>query len=165
MAAQLKIWAERGLIPLYDYWSKENLLVDSMACGRFTADFFFDFQSGGLLMLEFDELQNRFYNKRCELLWMLKLAHGYDQRPVTFIRYNPSAFKVKGKRFKIRGQDRAKLLLELIQAWARREFTSNFITVHYICYNNSVDERLVQTFAFKDAGAFKAWVDQRAPAY
>jgi len=116
-------------------------------------------------MLEFDELQNRFYNKRCELLWMLKLAHGYDQRPVTFIRYNPSAFKVKGKRFKIKGQDRAKLLLDLLRAGARNEYAGRFITVHYLFYNNNDDERLVQTFTFKDAGAYRAWVNERAPAY
>jgi hypothetical protein len=163
MAAQLGIWAERGLIPPYAYWKKEN--VDSMACGRFTADFSFDFQSGGLLMLEFDELQNRFQNKRCDLLWMLKLAHGYDQRPVTFIRYNPSAFKVKGKRFKIKGQDRQKQLLDLLRAGARNEYTGHFIIVHYLFYDNSVDDRLVQTFTFKDAETYKAWVNERAPAY
>ena len=135
MAAQLEIWAERGLIPLYDYWNKQNLLVDPLQCGHFKADFFFDFQMG-VLMLEFDEYQNMFQNKRCELLRMLQMALGYGGRHVIFIRYNPNAFKVKGKRFKIKGQDRPKQLLDLLQAGARHEYGGHFITVHYVCYDS-----------------------------
>jgi hypothetical protein len=96
MAFKLNLWSDDKLISPYTTWNKQNLMADPPQCGKFRADFLYEWPLG-VLILEFDENQHKDYDQRCELVRMFEMAHGYGGRPVAFIRYNPDAFKVLGK--------------------------------------------------------------------
>jgi hypothetical protein len=163
MAFTLNSWAGSYLIPVYDAWNKRNAQASPPQCGTFRADFLYEWPRG-VLILEFDEFQHKHENKRCELVRMLKMAFGYGGRPVTFIRYNPDAFKIKGQTQRTTKATRESALLDLLQAGLYFEDFSNLITIHYVCYNNAASDALVQTYKFADASAYESWVEASSDA-
>ena len=161
MAFKLDSWAEDYVIPPCDLWNKRNPQADPLQCGTFRMDFLYEWPRG-ILILEFDEFQHKHEDPRCELVRMYKMAHGYGGRPVSFIRYNPDAFKIKGQTQRTTKATREAALLELLQAGLYYEDFDNFITIHYICYDNDTEE-LIRTLKFVDADAFEAWIETVAP--
>jgi hypothetical protein len=93
MENKLKEWATKGHIPQYTLWNKQIPSADPAACGKNRPDFSFVSDTSAIV-LEFDEYQHKLEVPRCELVRMANIFYSYRGLPVTFIRYNPDAFKV-----------------------------------------------------------------------
>jgi hypothetical protein len=70
-------------------------MADSTQCGRYRPDFVYEWAEG-VLILEYDEQMHSDRAKRCELVRMAEVSHGYGGRPVCWVRFNPDAFKLAG---------------------------------------------------------------------
>jgi hypothetical protein len=166
MAGRLLEWAAKGLLPKYTHWNKENPLADSTQCGRYRPDFVYEWAEG-VLILEYDELMNTDRAKRCELVRMAAVSHGYGGRPVCWIRFNPDAFKLGGKTLVTTLKKREAVLLKLMQEKIGVADYDHFITICYVCYHKPAktsEDDLVQTLKFATPAAYEAWVEATAPA-
>ncbi len=168
MAGRLLEWANKGLIPEYDFWNKQNPMADPVQCGTYRPDFVYEC-ADGVTILEFDEQMHSNRNQRCELVRMWEVSHGYDGRHVFWIRFNPDAFKVAGKTLTTSRKNREAVLLKLLQDNVGNSDYDNFMTICYVCYHKKekTGDDLVQTFTFSRAAgeqAYEEWVDTIAPA-
>jgi hypothetical protein len=166
MAGRLLEWAAKGFLPKYTLWNKANQLADSTQCGRYRPDFLFEWAEG-VLILEYDEQMHSDRAKRCELVRMAEVSHGYGGRPVCWIRFNPDAFKLAGTTLFTTLKKREAVLLKLLQDKVGDADYDHFMTVCYVCYNKpqkTSEDDLVQTFKFTSSAAYEAWVEATAPA-
>jgi hypothetical protein len=165
MAARLEEWAKKGLIPMFDLWNRRNPMADPQQCGGYRPDFVYEWVEG-VLILEFDEQMHSDRIKRCELVRMSEVSHGYGGRPVFWIRFNPDAFKVAGETLATSRKKREKVLLTMLQDMVGGADYDHFMTFHYVCYNKpeKTNDNLVQTFKFTTPTAYEDWVNTVAPA-
>ena len=165
MAATLQSWAEDDLIPIFTLWNKQNPMADPEQCGKYRADFLYEWAEG-VLILEYDEYAHANRDKRCELVRMAQMSLGYGGRPVFFIRYNPDAFKVAGKTLITARVAREKELLKVLQAMIGDADYDHFLTIKYLFYNKpeTSDDNFIQTFKFPRLEDYEKWVDEVAPA-
>jgi hypothetical protein len=165
MEFTLQQWAMSGHIPEYTLWNKEIAEADSAVCGKIRPDFTFVTDSTAIVM-EFDEHQHEHYDRRCELVRMANMFLSYRGRRVTFIRYNPDAFKLDDKTLVTKRETREAVLLEVLKESLTNADFSNTIIVHYVCYDKLSDSvsNYVRTFKFADILAYQAWVEAFAPA-
>jgi len=88
----------------------------------------------------------------------------YRGLPVTFIRYNPDAFKVGCMTLVTKRETREAALLDVLKASLKNADDSNSIVIHYVCYDAPVGcNHYVQTHRFTDIGAYESWVEATAP--
>jgi hypothetical protein len=161
MAATLKEWASKGLIPEVNSWNKQNPTAEPLQCGRFRPDFVYEWNEG-VLVLEYDEQMHSDRPKQCELDRMEKVTLGYGNRPVFWIRYNPDAFKVDGKTLTTTRKMREEILLKILQDTIGHADYDHFMTVCYLFYDkptNSREGKYVQKFQFKTIREYESWVD------
>ena len=150
MACTLQEWADRGLAPQFTLWNRQNPEADPAQCGRYRVDFVFEWEEG-VVLLEYDEQMHSDRDRRCELVRQAEVSLGYGGRPVHWIRFNPDAFKLDGETRVTRRQEREAVLLQTLNAaWAAADY-DHFITVDYICYDQTagVGKDLVETMQFK----------------
>lgn len=165
MAATLDEWYKKGLIPKYTLWNHRNPQADPVQCGVYRVDFVFE-RDEGVLLLEYDEQMHSDRDRRCELVRQANCSLGYGGRPVHWIRFNPDAFKIDGKTRVTTRKERETKLLKLIQSAVEQADYDHFITVDYVCYdqtNASAGSALVQTYKFKNMEDYSTWVDSVAP--
>ena len=165
MAATLKEWASKGLIPEVNSWNKQNPTAEPLQCGKFRPDFVYEWNEG-LLVLEYDEQMHSDRLKRCELIRMGKVTLGYGDRPVFWVRFNPDAFKVDGKTLTTTRKTREEVLLEILQDTIGHADYDHFMTVFYLFYNkpeNTPEDNYVQKFQFKTIQEYEKWVNSVAP--
>ena len=164
MENTLQEWATKGYIPVYTSWNKEILSADPAACGKSRPDFTF-ITNASVIVLEYDEYQHKHEDPRCELKRMANIYLSYRGLPVTFVRYNPDAFKVGGVTLVTKRETREAVLLDVLKASLANTDDSNSIVVHYVCYDIPVGgNHYVQTHRFTDIGAYESWVEATVPA-
>jgi len=164
MENTLKEWATQGHIPLYTLWNKQIPTADPAACGKYRPDFSFVTDTSAIV-LEYDEHQHECEDPRCELVRMENIYLSYRGLPVTFIRYNPDAFKVGCMTLVTKRETREAALLDVLKEALANPDSSNSIVVHYICYDTPVGgNHYLQTFKFADIGDYEAWAEATAPA-
>ena len=164
MEITLQEWATKGHIPVYTSWNKQIPSADPAACGKSRPDFTFVTETSAIV-LEYDEYQHEREDPRCELVRMANIFFSYRGLPVTFIRYNPDAFKVGCMTLVTKRETREAALLEILKEALTNTKSSNSIVVHYVCYNKPAGgNHYLQTFKFADIGAYEAWVEATAPA-
>ncbi len=83
----------------------------------------------------------------------------YRGRRVTFIRYNPDAFKVDGVTLVTKRETREGVLLDVLKKAFSNEDFDHAIIVHYICYDISPSgtSNYVQTHRFVDVNEYQTW--------
>jgi hypothetical protein len=162
MENTLQDWASKGIIPEYTLWNKEVPESDSAVCGRHRPDFTF-VTDGSAIVLEFDEHQHEHYDQRCELIRMANIFLSYRGRRVTFIRYNPDAFKVNGTTLWTKRETREGVLLDVLKESLANADFDHAMVVHYVCYDipgpQDGTSPYVQTHRFADITSYEAWVN------
>jgi len=162
MEQSLQGWATQGHIPIYTLWNKQVPDADSAACGKHRPDFTF-VTDASAVVLEFDEYQHEPYTQSCELARMSDIYLSYRGLPVTFIRYNPDAFKVGGTTLVTKRETREGVLLNVLKEVFANEDFGHAIVVHYVCYDilaegqPSGGSNYVQTHRFVDVNEYQTW--------
>ena len=164
MENKLQEWATQGHIPVYTLWNKQVPYADSAACGKHRPDFTF-VTDASAVVLEFDEYQHKYEDPRCELVRMENIFYSFRGLPVTFIRYNPDAFKVGDATLVTKRETREAVLLDVLKkAFANEDF-AHAIVIHYVCYDISAGgSHCLQTFKFADITKYEAWVEATTSA-
>jgi hypothetical protein len=82
---------------------------------------------------------------------------------VTFILYNPDAFKVNGTTLWTKRETREGVLLDVLKESLANADFDHAIVVHYVCYDipgpPSGTSPYVQTHRFADITSYEAWVN------
>jgi hypothetical protein len=72
----------------------------------------------GSILLEVDENQHSWYAQKCETRRMMDIYSSLiGQGKIVFIRYNPDAFKVDGKKYKIKTLEKHSKLLQIMNEY------------------------------------------------
>ena len=158
MEFTLQQWASDGHIPDYTLWNKQIPDADPAACGKHRPDFTF-VTDASVIVLEYDEHQHESYTQSCELARMSDIFLSYHGVRVTFIRYNPDAFKVDGTTLWTNRETREGVLLDVLKTAFADEDFDHAIVIHYICYDNSASgtSNYVQTHRFTDINHYQTW--------
>lgn len=169
VATQLRLWADKKLIPEYTSWNKTIPTVDKVACGRVFPDFSYEFHNF-VLILEVDEFQHKSsgYSKRCDLVRMQDLVNSYGNMPLFFIRYNPDRCKIAGTPTYPIAAEKHEILLNCMQNAISRKIWNDHITINYICYDCmecvSLDAcPLVHTKTFATMLEFAQYIETTSP--
>ena len=163
MADKLNKWADEGLLPSRPTWNRQNPNADPVQCGKYRPDFVFETELG-VVISEYDEHQHTAYKRYCELSRMLEVSHGYNQRPVHWIRYNPDFFSMDG-RTDVDSETRDTVHLEHLQSALKSPDYEHFITIEYLFYRPMFGRpiAMVQKFQFSTSEDYIAWIDSIVP--
>lgn len=104
-------------------------------CGKYRPDFIYD-ATTHYVVVEVDEDQHDRYDHECERIRMINILGALKMRSV-FIRYNPDAFKIDGKTFKVFEKKRHELLLKTIRECMKPSFDSQTADVIYLYYDGA----------------------------
>jgi Holliday junction resolvase len=167
MAATLQGWFDEGFIPIYETWNKQNPLADPSQCGKYRPDFIYEWDEG-VLIFEFDEEMHKDRIKRCELVRQAEVSLGFGGKPITWVRFNPDAFKVADVTLRTTKKKRETILLETLKKHIDNADYDCFIQIVYICYDKPEriegSSDLLQTFKFATIQDYEGWVEKVAPA-
>ena len=118
-------------------FKREHHVSFSCNGGTYARTDFIIIEGGKVIVLEVDEDQHQWYAVACEVSRMAKLFEAWllegNALPVYFIRYNPNAFRVDGKKAKVAKKLREARLLEAIQEAAESE--GDGMRVRYMYYD------------------------------
>ena len=157
MGLQLLQWASDGRIPLFTFADKT---IPGLGL-RYRMDFAYDLPSH-FVGVEIDEHQHslRGYVPKCELVRMGRLAAALN-KPTTFLRFNPDAFKICDQTERVPKAVREALLLSALQEALGRAPTG-FLTITYICYSQPSARMHGEARAYVTTQPFETEVDYEA---
>ncbi|GAQ93660.1 Zinc finger-containing protein [Klebsormidium nitens] len=105
--------------------------------GTFARADFVIIQNGKVVVLEVDEYQHESYGVACDVARMAKIYEAWllegNGLPVRFLRYNPNAYHVDGKKQKVKRAAREERLLEAIREAS--EADGDGMQVRYMYYD------------------------------
>ena len=104
-------------------------------CGKYRPDFLYD-ATTHYVVVEVDEDQHDRYDHECERVRMVNILEALGMRCV-FVRYNPDAFRIDGKTFKVSEKKRHELLLKTIRECMKPSFDSQTADVVYLYYDGA----------------------------
>ena len=104
-------------------------------CYKYRPDFRYDALTH-FVIIEVDEDQHDAYNPECEKVRMNNIIEALKMRCV-FIRYNPDAFRIVGKKVDVPEEKRHELLLKTIRECMKPSFDSETSNVVYLYYDGA----------------------------
>jgi hypothetical protein len=106
-------------------------------CYKYRPDFRYDALTH-FVIVEVDEDQHDSYNPECEKVRMINIIEALKMRCV-FVRYNPDAFHIDGKKVDVSEEKRHDLLLKTIRECMKPSFDSQIVTadVVYLYYDGA----------------------------
>jgi len=106
-------------------------------CYKYRPDFRYDALTH-FVIIEVDEDQHDAYNPECEKVRMNNIIEALKMRCV-YIRYNPDAFRIDGKKVDVPEEKRHELLLKTIRECMKPSFDSEISTadIIYLYYDGA----------------------------
>lgn len=89
-------------------------------CGKYRPDFLYD-ATTHYVVIEVDEDQHDRYDRECERVRMVNILEALGMH-CAFIRYNPDAFHIDGKKVDVSEQKRHELLLKTVRECMKPSF-------------------------------------------
>lgn len=118
-------------------FKREHHVSFSCTGGTFARTDFMIVEGGKVIVLEVDEHQHEWYAVACEVSRMAKLFEAWllegNGLPVYFLRYNPNAYQVDGKKARVPKKVREERLLGAIQEAIESE--GDGMRVRYMYYD------------------------------
>jgi hypothetical protein len=106
-------------------------------CYKYRPDFLYDATTHHVVV-EVDEDQHDSYNPECERVRMISILEAVGTRCI-FIRYNPDAFHIDGKKVDMSEEKRHELLLKTVRECMKPSFDSETVIadVVYLYYDGA----------------------------
>jgi hypothetical protein len=133
------------------HWTSWNKQLSETACGRYRPDFAFELPTH-VVVLEVDEHQHAAPGYACDTARMVDVHGSYGGLPVTFVRFNPDAFKLAGETTRVPLQTRLKTLGDELRA-ALASPPSHSLEIVRLFYDSPDTRTVVAT-----------WIDPCDPA-